>query len=133
MANNWYNPYDSGVQWGDGISQLIMANKDKILELIGMGGGKGGGGRVKRGAGPATSSPIGAGGEGFGDPQKNITSYLNTGFQGQNYGSPAGYAQTQGQQQGGQSPEEIQKIMAAILAQMSGGVGGGFSGGGLGF
>jgi hypothetical protein len=118
MANDWYNPYDSGIQWGDGIAQLIEANKDKILQLIGMGGGgKGGGGRVQQGGGPATSSPIGAGGEGYGDPQKNISSDLNTGFTGQQSGSPAGYVQAQGQQ--GQMTPEMQKIIAAIMQAMS--------------
>lgn len=128
MANNWYNPYDSGIQWGDGIAQLVEANKEKILGLIGMGGGGKGGGRVQQGGGPATSSPIGAGGEGYGDPQKNISSYLNTGFSGQQSGSPAGYVQAQGQmgqmpgmgQQGqGQMSPEMQKILAAIMQAMS--------------
>ena len=97
MANNWYNPYDSGIQWGEGIAGILTQFGPQIRELLGIGGGKKGG-RPKpgnqptqyQGMGQQNTGPVGAGGEGTGNMGQLMGDIMGGGGPMGMMGSPGG-------------------------------------------
>jgi hypothetical protein len=127
MSNPWYNPYDSGIQWGEGIADFVGRNKDMLMKIFGGGGG----GRPKpgnqetqyQGMGQQNTGPIGAGGEGMGNQGQLMGDIRGGGF---GSGSPAQYAgMQQGGAQSGQMTPEMKQLMMAIMEAMKSG--GGFA------
>ena len=106
MSNQWYNPYDQNIQWGEGLSEMLPG----LLEMI-KGGGLSkifGGGRPKtgnqptqyQGMGQQNTGPVGAGGEGTGNMGQLMGDIMGGGGPMGMMGSPGGGTPTMNLQGG---------------------------------
>jgi len=111
MANNWYNPYDSGIQWGEGIAGILTANKDKIMQILGIGGDGGGGGGGKKKQGAATPGGQGMGFQGGGAQGET----MGGGSPAQAYSSAGASAGAKGAS--GMTPE-MEQMLAEFLMSL---------------
>ena len=129
MSNSFYNPYDSGIQWGDGIADFVEQNRDMLMSIFGGGGSK----RVKgitptgsQAMGQPNMGPIGAGGGGMGNQDQLMGDIMGGGGPMGMMGSPGGGSPSMNFQGG--SPAQFGSQQNAPGAprrpQMGGGGGG---------